>query len=287
MRAVILSMILVSGVVGCRGSDTPDRTKDGTPANASLDFAYGVDAARPRTSFELHIPPAGDAELYLGAPVGAEEADTLGYFRAPVTPETRAALARLAQSGDLLSRSAAPSATAEGSGFLRITSGSAKSELSLVAPDEAVNALRSKLDQIVLEVAHHPVRALRMTLTATRDGETLRPEITLTQVGTEPLSVLFFDPTNPSFCLQATASAGARGAMAELSRGDVTALVGSHALPDGVSSVPVGAVYHLPLAAVRNPGGGAVEVSGTVTFWIPGAGASRRAVQLRARATAQ
>ena len=282
MRAVILSMVLLGSVLGCRASDTPDRTA----AYASLDFAYGVDAARPRTSFDLHIPPVGDAELYLGEPLGAE-ADTLGFYGAPVAPETRASLAKLVQSGDLLSRSAGLSATAEGSGFLRITSGSVKSELSLVAPDEGESALRTKLDQILVEVARHPLRALRMTIVATREGETLRPEITLTEVGTEPLSVLFFDPADPSFCLQATASAGGR--TSELSHGDVAALVGSHALPAGVTTVPVGAAYHLPLASLaasRKPDGGAVELSGTVTFWIPGAGASRRGVLLRAHATA-
>jgi len=282
MRAVILSMVLVGSVLGCRASDTPERTA----AYANLDFAYGVDAVRPRTSFDLHIPASGDAELYLGEPIGAE-ADTLGFYGAPVAPETRAALAKLVQTGDLLSRSAGLQATAEGSGFLRITSGSVKSELSLVAPDEGVNALRSKLDQILVEVARHPLRALRMTLTATREGETLRPDITLTEVGTEPLSVLFFDPADPSLCLQATASAGAR--TSELSRGDVAALVGTHALPSGVTTVPVGATYHLslaPLAAPRKPDGGVVEISGTVDVGIPGAGASRRGIQLRARATA-
>ncbi|HEX7604466.1 MAG TPA: hypothetical protein VF316_22765 [Polyangiaceae bacterium] len=286
MRTALLSVMLVGIGLGCRASDTPDRTKDAAQLATSLDFAYGVDAARPRTSFDLHIPPVGDAELYLGEPMGAE-ADTLGFYGTPVAPETRAALAKLVQSGNLLSRSAGLSATAEGSGFLRITSGSVKSELSLVAPDEGVNALRTKLDQILVELARHPLRTLRMTLVATREGETLRPEITLTEVGTEPLSVLFFDPADPSFCLQATASAGAR--TSELSRGDVAALVGTHALPAGVTTVPVGAVYHLPLAplaAIHKPDGGAVEISGTVTVWLPGAGASRRGIQLRTRATA-
>ncbi len=182
MRPAILLMTLMGGF-GCRASDTPDRRKDAATATAAataaaavdVDIAYGVDAARPRTSFDLHVPPTGDAELYLGAPVGAEEADTLGYFGAPVPTETRATLAQLVASGSLLSRSGGPSATAEGSGFLRLTSGSAKSELSLVAPDEGTNALRTKLDQLLVEVAHHPLRALRMTLAVTREGETLRP----------------------------------------------------------------------------------------------------------------
>lgn len=287
MRTAILLMTLVGGL-GCRASGTPDRTKDGTPST-SLDFAYGVDAARPRTAFDLHIPPVGDAELYLGAPTASDDADTLGYFRAPVAAETRAALAQLVQTGNLLSRSGGPSATAEGSGFLRIASGPAKAELSLIVADGSVTALRAKLDEVIAEVAHHPLRALRMTLRANREGETWRPEITLTEVGTEPLSVLFFDPANPMFCLRATANAGTRGPRSELAQSDVASLVGSNALPGGVTTAPPGAVYHLPLAplaAARNPDGGSVEFFGSVTFWLPGAGASRRAIELHTRAIA-
>jgi hypothetical protein len=276
-------VMLVGSTLGCRGSATPDRTKEGSASSAGLDFAYGVDAARPRTSFDLHVPPTGDAELYLGAT--PEGADTLGYFRAPVSAEARAALAKLVQDGKLLSRTSGPSMNAEGSGFLRVASGAEKGELSLVSADEAVTALRTKLDEIMVDVARHPLRALRMSVVATRDGAALRPELTLTQVGTEPLSVLFFDPADPVFCLHASAATGTRGPTSELTRSDVAALVQSGALPGGVTAVPAGAVYHLPLPplTVAAP----PELSGSVTLWLPGTGASRRAVELRAHTAAR
>jgi hypothetical protein len=288
MRAAILLTMLAGTAMACRAPSTPDGTKDGAALSASLDIAYGVDAARPRTSLDLHIPPTGDAELFVGAM--PEDTDTIGYFRAPVAAETRAALSQLVSSKKLMSRSGGPSATAEGSGFLRLASGSEKAELSLVSADEAVTALRTKLDEILAEVAHHPVRALKMTLGATREGATWRPEILLTQVGTEPLSVLFFDPANPMFCLRATATAGARGPASVLAPSDVAALVQSKALPGGVSSVPAGSVYHLPLAplaAAASPDGGTVDLTGSVTFWLPGTGLSRRAVDHHARTAAR
>lgn len=284
MRTAILWLSLLASVAACRAPSTPD----GAALTAGLDVAYGVDAARPRTSFDLHIPPSGDAELFIGAM--PDSADTVGHFRAPVAADKREALSRLVASKKLLSRSGGPSATAEGSGFLRIASGSDKAELSLVAADEGVTALRAKLDEILVEIARHPVRALRMTVGATGKGPSWHPEITLTQVGTEPFSVLFFDPENPVFCLRAEATAGAMGPAAELARTDVQNLVQGKALPAGVTSVPAGAVFHLPLTPVTaapGPDRGGAELSGSVTFWIPGPGLSRRAVKLEARGAAR
>jgi hypothetical protein len=291
MRAAILSTVLsltLASAMACRGSETPDRTRDAAVSTASLDFAYGVDAARPRTSFDLHVPPVGDAELYLGASATPEDTETRGYFRAPVSDETRTALRLLVSSKALLSRSGGPSATAEGSGFLRIASGSATAELSLASPDEGTTALRTKLDEIVADVARHPVRALRMTVGVTRDGATWRPELTLTQVGTEPLAVLFLDPSDPTFCLHASATTGARGATSELTRADVATLVQTKALPGGVTNVAAGTAYHLPLPPLAaTPDGGTPELEGSVTFWLPGPGLSRRAVELHARVAAE
>lgn len=138
-RSIALLFCVVL-TIACRSANAPTDSA----ARSGLDVSYRVDAARPRTSFRFHLPSTGDAELYLGAPLAASGADTLGHFRAPVDPEARAEIAKLVDDEKLLSRSGGPSATAEGAGQLSLTSGSAKAELSLVrrragdgAPSEA------------------------------------------------------------------------------------------------------------------------------------------------------
>lgn len=272
-RSIALLFCVVL-TIACRSANAPTDSA----ARSGLDVSYGVDAARPRTSFRFHLPSTGDAELYLGAPLAASGADTLGHFRAPVDPEARADIAKLVDDAKLLSRSGGPSATAEGAGQLSLTSGSAKAELSLVSADAPVTELRAKLDAIMTKVANHPVRALRMALALVPSAGGYRPEITLTQVGAEPLDVLFCDPAPSGPCLQATATTASGSSV--LSRADAADLVARGVLPSGVTAVAPGTTYRIALAPITGRG----EVTATVLVWFAGPGLARAAVELRAQA---
>jgi hypothetical protein len=278
MRALTLTVAVAVAVSACKSAESPRHA-------GAIDIDYGVDAARPRTSFRLHVPPTGDAELTLGAPLSAAGADTLGHFRAPLTAEKRAELAQIVDAHRLLEETKGSPATAEGSGHLRLASGSSVADVPLAGYSPGVSTLRAKLEEIAAEVARHPVRAIRMTMQITAVGATWRPEIVLTQVGTEPLAVLFFDPDAPAFWLRAAATAGPNGPRTELGRADVAALVEAGALPGGVAMVPPGAVFRVPLPPVARPQG-ASALSGTAELWLPGPGRSRQSMALSASASA-
>jgi hypothetical protein len=270
--------------LACASPPRPTQTVDQRALpRTGMEIRYGVEAARPATSFALTIPPAGDAELLLLQPL-ASKPSPLGRFRGPIAPGTRAALERLVADHDLLDADQGEWATAEGSGSISLATPERRVLLGLASADPARNELRAKLDRVVDELTAHPVGAFRTELGAEPAPGGLVPILSLVHVGSEPLALVLVE-RDMVVSVVATVkppNGPARELVLEPER--VRELVAAGKLASGITQLSPGQHIDLPLGSAVEAGS---HISVRGTCWYPGEGLSRRSVALLAEGDAR
>ena len=247
--------------------------------SGSLEIVYRIDAVRPPTHFSLRIPKVGDAELDLWAPLATARPDLLGRFRAPVAD--RASLVRWVEGQNLMERSAGPSATAEGSGTVELSLGGRRAVIGLADADPGVGRLRAMLDAVAAKTSQHHVAAVRASLSVVRSSPVeVRATAFLTHVGTEPLQLVFAEPSPARLAELVFRGGGGR----ELGRvfaprGTLDAQGADAALAGGIETFGPGRAIEIPFLAVAIPAG-AVQVELHISVGVPLEGLARTSMDL-------
>jgi hypothetical protein len=144
------------------------------------------------------------------------------------------------------------------------------------------------------DLAAEPVRAVQVTLSAEAEGPKLQPEVTIANIGPEPLPIVLADPASTGQFLGVTYALE----QAIVLSPDLTAwqphvtetippdyiqtLFDSGELPLGVQHLAAGESYKFTLPPIAQPAGeAALHLSVTVTFWLPGSALERRLVSVQ------
>ena len=288
-RSILVWSFLLAGACGQPSRPAQRSAQDGAGGGAAaqradLDLTYQIDAARPPTALSLHISPSGEAEMTLGTTPLPVPTPVLGRFRAPLDPATWRRIQAHVADGDLLDGDRGPTATAEGSGAIILTSGGRRAVLGLATTDAPVLSLRRMLDDALPALAGHPVAAVRLRVEARRDGTALVPTVVLEHVGDEPLDLVLCDPDAPGFCGVPSVRvlvAGREVGAANLTRDQMVAAARQGTVPAGRFSFGAGRDVRIPLPSVAIPAGAAPTLSASLGLWFAGPGLARRSVRLQ------
>jgi hypothetical protein len=260
-------------------------------SDKAFDIFYTAYSDQPPVDAYLHIYPNGRAELYVGtyASVPGQLADQVGFFGMALARDTLASLNTFLLQEKFLSRSvgtppALPFDTVVRGVTLTLGGQHIRLVMANLDKDKALSKLEQMLMDIMREAAKHPLRAAQATLSLTWDGPKLRPELTIANVGTEPLPLVVFDPANEFTNLEVEFTFIQLDQFypsVTTSRDDIAALVQAGSLPSDVQPLAAGASYQFALPSFAPPSNDpALTVMGTVTLWWPDVGGTnlRRAV---------
>jgi hypothetical protein len=285
LRLGLLALLLAG--TGCSAPRADARAAAGTPEAAGttdplpvgpgLSIRYAISAARPRTDFELVVPPAGDAVLLLSAALADPEKGPLGRFRGPIGAELRSKLERLVRERNLMDEPPGESATAEGSGSITLATAERRVTLGLASASEALNELRAALDPIVNELVHHPVAAVDVALRAERGQGGLEAVAELVHVGSEPLELVLLEGDMQASVVGTVRNPDGSTHQLALARTDLEAQAHAGLFRAGIDTLEPGGRIPMALPGTWPEG---ARVSVTVSCWLPGPGRARRSITL-------
>lgn len=154
--------------------------------------------ARPRTDYELEIPPHGYARIAARRTLSSRPDGAAGYFGAPLKKTLRKEIESRVSQARLLDRHDEPDLSEKDGGFLRLARGSQKGEVSLSAQDEASGGLRSLLDELVSRSIDRPVASLRLQAKARLDGPTAKVSTRFLHQGEQAIEIAITHETEPA-----------------------------------------------------------------------------------------
>jgi hypothetical protein len=298
LRLGLLALLLATVGCGTPGPDarsaagglaprpsaaSPDAaaTAEPLPVGPGLSIRYGISAARPRTDFELVVPPAGDAVLVLAAALSDPPHGPLGRFRGPIATELRSKLERLVRERQLMDEPPGENATAEGSGSITLATAERRVSLGLASASPALSELRAVLDSIVNELVHHPVAAVDVTLRAERGQGGLEAVAELVHVGSEPLELVMLEGDLVAGVVASVRGPDGRSHQVTLARTDLEAQANAGLFRAGITTLEPGGLILLSLPGTWPEG---ARVSLMVSCWLPGPGRARRSITLHTEA---
>jgi hypothetical protein len=299
---LLLTILLLAGACQPAPDETP--TAPATPAVednvTAYDITYAATGGQPAVDARLHIAPNGAAELYLGTSASLLQAplDTVGSFAGTAPATSLRALHAYISQENLLDRSggALSSFPHTPNRSLSLTAGERSTTITLgdTSGDAVAIEVERMLGAIMAELATQPASAVRVTLDAPQSAGVLRPVITLAQAGSEPLSVLLYDPATANLFIRSTVSLERPVEVPgnppmwipvqsrATPREHIAALVGAGSLPSGVAELPVGGSTTIPLPDLTLPAGNdPLYLSAVVSFQMPGAPNGPRMVEVR------
>jgi hypothetical protein len=244
----------------------------------------------------LHIAPGGQAELDITSSwsLPPDLTDTLGRFAMVLEPARLAKLAELVEAGDLMDQGPGEPPTSPDSTTrtLTLARDGEERQITLAGALEEEQPKLAAMERLLLEiladVAKQPVSAARATWELTPEGDGVRPTVTITHVGTEPMPVLFLDPEQAGFRMRAVAwfesevvFPGGSSAWNTVGREVNTQelleqLVRDGTLPSGEQQLAVGATLRFSLPVLAPPAdAGTLRVHGSLDFYRLGPGLAR------------
>lgn len=251
VRQLVAAAGLALALAACGGRPV----QSAGPARA-LEIQYGVEAERPRESFELTLGEKGLARLVLRKARRNDPYAAVGFFAVRPKPSDRGQIENVIREFALLDRSDEPGFTAEGSGHLRIAEGGKRAEVSLLAKDEGTRSLRLLLDGVVEAARQRPLAALKIASSAEVDGPNVAVDLTLAHRGVEPLELSVFEPKVPNGTLTVRVVFERAGRLADerfLSPEDIARLIARNKLPSGRHALKPGEQLLVPLPLVALP----------------------------------
>lgn len=265
-----------------------------------FDIVYGASGGQPFVDTRLYIALKGQSELYLGSSwsLPGQELDRVGFFAGKLPAERQAALSThldrlkgLTQPAE--SPALSPDATTR---YLTVTLDGQQTELTLAGEteDPILAGLEQTLLKVMADLIARPVRVAQVTMAASAEGTNLKPEVTITNIGTEVLPIILFDPGVAGQLLGITLTLEEAVVLSP----DLTAwqphmtvttppdyilsLFEAGTLPQGVQQLAAGKAYNFSLPPVARPSANvALHLSGTFTFHLPGSGLERRLVHVQ------
>jgi len=281
LLCVVLSVVQTVALAACQA------TKEEPLASTEMcEIVYGVSGGQPPVSASLQISPSGQADLFLGSswslPTGT---DQIGFFSGQVAAEKLSDLNKHLIRHNFLSRSDDPTPTAPDSAVRHLHLHQAGKETAFTITDTSNDAPLASLEDMLVgimsDLTAEPLRAIHAAVAATTEGDKIHSTVTLTHQGSEPLSVLFFDPDSVNMYARVQLAVErlnklpsgielpmALGGLA-LSRDEIAALVDQGFLPNGVQSMEPGDTFSFELPPTQRPAAGTVYARVTLTFWLP------------------
>jgi hypothetical protein len=247
----------------------------------------------------LHITATGQADLYLGSSWSVPQAgsDKVGFFGGPVDDVVLARLNAYLSQHNFLNRSGGAAATSPGPTTRSLTlkqNGQATTlTIGDTANDPDLATVTTMLDELIASLIAQPIRAVQVELAAAPVGAGLEPTITISHIGTEPLPLLLFEPGDPNqylrieLAFESVITLPSGLSMRQplggvtVPRDTIAALVDVGTLPGGVTELAAGQSYDLTLDPLTQPAGQNVNLTATLTFWLPGTGSERRVVYVQ------
>jgi len=288
LRSYKFLLCVVLGVVQTVALAACQATKEEPLASSEMfEIVYGVSGGQPPVSASLQISPSGQADLFLGSswslPTGT---DQIGFFSGQVAADKLSDLNRHLIRYNFLSRSGEPTPTAPDSAVRRLHLDQAGKQTAFTITDTSNDAPLASLEDMLVgimsDLTAEPLRAIHAAVAATAEGDQLYSTVTLTHRGSEPLSVLFFDPDSVNMYARVQLAVErlnklpsgielpmALGGLA-LSRDEMAALVDQGFLPNGVQSMEPGDTFSFELPPTQRPAAADnVYARVTLTFWLP------------------
>ncbi len=265
---------------------------------------YVVSGGYPPVDARLGIENNGQAELFIGSswslPVEENREQPgsarVGVFGGPLALETRASLNTLATG--LCGRQFISPPSVPDTVFrllqLSCEGQETKFELAGSVQDPALEALEAGLKQVMVVLATQPVHAVQAAVSVRLDGDQIKPEVAITNIGARTVRLFLQNPANSG---QAASMSLVFEEPVALTK-DFTAwnpYKTIHILPAQLlNQLPVGkkqlgpneaASFSLP--SISPPATGkALYVSGHIQFWLAGMQAENHLVQVRTVRTA-
>ena len=279
-----------------------DKTVKSENPTSNHTIRYAVSGGYPPVEARLQIDRSGQAEMFIGSswslPVENEQEQDgraqVGVFGGMLDEQTRTSLSALAQT--VLGTDIQASAGVPDSVFrlleLSFEGQETRIELAGASSSPAMDALEAALKEIMVALADQPRQAVRITLWIEpdeQDASQLKPGLILTNKGSQPVQVLFQNPSAPG-----------QPAFVNLSLEEAIVLTKDFTawnpiktiqfppnqlaplLPAGMVRVGVKGSYTLSLPAFARPAPGkAVHASAQMTFWLAGQAVKGQQVQVR------
>jgi hypothetical protein len=260
-----------------------------------LDILYAAYSGYAGVDATLHLFEDGSAQAQLmtSASLPHGGLDQVGTFHLAADSERAAEAESLVDAAQLDSRKppagvGSPDATER---TLRVSRGKKETVVGIgPAPGgSSVDALERYLVGVLEEASRHPERAVKVTTSGIRHGESADLEIGLSSVGTDPASVVFFDPDDPGLWIRVTLfgrSVSGTGTPVSLTREQIGEAVDVGDIPPGVLDWAAGETGRLVVPGVALPPGTApVSLTTTAQFWFAGPGLARRAATVTSELT--
>ncbi len=248
----------------------------------AFDIFYTAYSGRPPVDMYLHIFTDGRAELYVGtyASVPGQMSDQVGFYGMTVPSDTLSSLNNLILQEKFMSRSTTPTPALPSGTVIRgvtLTLDGQQTRLVMgdTSKDKALSKLEQMLTDIISQAVKYPLRAAQAALSLSWDGPELRPVLTITDVGSQPLPLVLFDPNDEGNYLEVEFTFTQTNQFYDsvfTSRDDIAALVKAGSLSSGVQALAPGSSYQVPLPAFTPPSNDpALQITGKLTFRLPDA----------------
>ena len=267
-----------------------------------FELNYTAAGGRPYVQTALHISPTGQAELYLGSswslPPG--DLDTVGFFGGEVPAETWHNLQAYLTAENMLAHQGTGPATSPdmASRHLTLRQGGQQQTITIADTSQvpALARLEGLLIAIMTDLTIKPVRAAQVTLDLSANGRAREPQMTITNVGTQPLFLLLFAAAEVNQYMRIEFNIEQRFTLpsgiemwppvSSISplRADIMALTEAGTIPEGVHALAPGTAHSFRLPEIIMPESSQpLYLRGMVTFWLSDNEADLRPVTIQTR----
>lgn len=281
-------------------STTAIMTEDAMSLTDGFELSYTAAGGRPFVQTMLHISPAGQAELYLGSswslPLG--NLDTVGFFAGQVPTNSWHSLQTYLTTENVLAHPGSGPATSPDMASRQLTLRQGGQEHTITIADTSQAPTLAKLEEMLLEImtglVTKPLQAARVTLDLPVNGRGAEPQLTITNAGSEPLSLVLFSAANVNqymhvevhleqrFTLPSGIDMWPPVSSAAASRADIMTLVETGAFPEGSHTLAPGAAHSFSLAEIALPGSSQpLYARSVITFWLATDGEDFRSVTVQ------
>lgn len=238
-----LELVLALLLAGCGARQTPE----GPPPPLSLTYSRQT---RPRTDFELSVPPRGFAQIAARRTLASSADGPAGFFGAPLGKKVRADIQRVVDEHGLLGRHDEPELDEKDSGSLKLSHGKRSAELGVRSKDAGAEALLRILDGLASQSIDRPVAALSLRAEARFDGPNAKVAMRFVQLGAQPIELAVTHQTEP-LRLRVLLERGAK--LVDEQQLDVARMVSRGIFPEGWRTIAPGEKWTLPPLSVRLP----------------------------------
>lgn len=294
LRLLVLTLFLAA----CQASHSypPEPGEDMFGKSNNFDLVYAVSGGNPAMAARLHVTPDGSAELFLGSTFSLPEGtDTVGHFSADVGSRQWRTINRHIERNNIADMQADGNTMPGFPSAIRTLMLTRDDDVALLSLNElgnqtGIEKLEQDLVKVMNQVAQSPQAAVRAAVAVERDGDKIRPMLTLTHLGSSPLPIILLDDEHQlkiDLIFEQLVPLDANEDMAiplqviSIDQATIEAWASRGLVANGRFEFTQGDTVTLPLGDVTLPEGDDRSLNIAINFWLPGEGSSIDSVQLQ------